>query len=89
MKDQIKQYCKVIWRNQQKININKTKGEISDFGVSTYTFAQIATIGVGRLTLDFGSGGLQEKKLKQQVCFRCCVTLLPTAITYELKGTNY
>ena len=36
-----------------------------------------------------GSGELQDKTCKQQVYFSCCLTLLTTAVSHEVKSSNY
>ena len=39
--------------------------------------------------LSHGSGELQDKTCKQQVYFSCCLTLLTTAVSHEVKSSNY
>ena len=36
-----------------------------------------------------GSGELQDKTYKQQVYFRSCLTLLTSAVSHEVKSSNY
>ena len=37
----------------------------------------------------YGSGELQDKTCKQQVYFSSCLTLLTTAVSHEVKNSNY
>ena len=39
--------------------------------------------------LSHGSGERQDKICKQQVCFSCCLTLLTTAVSHEVKSSYY
>ena len=55
---------------------------------SHYAFLQIFTIGGASWTLD-PSMEVVNCKVKQQVYFSCCLTLLATKISYELKSSNY